>query len=71
MAIGGQEFERAYFLANGIYPDYAWLTETIANPGTTAHKKLAKEQQAKRKDTERAFGRHLAKWHKLNTPTRT
>ena len=64
--IGDTEFEGAFFLADGIYPNYAYLMKTISNPSTPKEKLFAKKQEAVRKDVERAFGRLLIKWHILN-----
>ena len=63
--IGGTEFQGAFFLADGIYPPYAYLMKTISNPATAKEKLFAKCQEGCRKDVERAFGRLLSKWHIL------
>ena len=64
--IGGTEFQGAFFLADGIYPPYAYLMKTISHPATTKEKLFAKCQEGCRKDVERAFGRLLSKWHILD-----
>lgn len=64
--VGDTEFEGAYFLADGIYPNYAYLMKTISNPTNPKEKLFAKHQEGVRKDVERAFGRLLIKWHILN-----
>ena len=69
--IGDTEFEGTYFLADGIYPEYAYLMKTIPQPGNEKEKLFAKKQEAVRKDVERAFGRLLIKWHILNVAART
>ena len=69
--VGDTEFEGAFFLADGIYPNYAYLMKTVSKPGTPAEKLFAKYQEAVRKDVERAFGRLLIKWHILNVAART
>ena len=69
--IGDTEFEGAFFLADGIYPNYAYLMKTISAPGNPKDKLFAKQQEALRKDVERAFGRLLIKWHILNVASRT
>lgn len=68
--IGEQEYTGAYFLADGIYPDYPYLVKSIPEPLTNKEKNFAKVQEACRKDVERAFGRLLSKWHILATPGR-
>ena len=69
--IGDTEFEGCFFLADGIYPNYAYLMKTISNPGNPKEKLFAKRQEAVRKDVERAFGRLLIKWHILNVAARS
>ena len=69
--IGDTEFEGAFVLADGIYPNYAYLMKTISNPSNPKQKLFAKRQEAVRKDVERAFGRLLIKWHILNVASRS
>ena len=69
--IGDTEFEGAFFLADGIYPNYAYLMKTISEPATAKEKLFAKCQEGCRKDVERAFGRLLSKWHILDCAART
>jgi hypothetical protein len=45
-----------YYLADGIYPEWATLVKTIQNPEGRAEAEFAKAQEAARKDIERAFG---------------
>ena len=58
-----QEYTGAYFLADGIYPDFPYLVKSILEPLTDKENNFAKVQEACRKDVERAFGRLLSKWH--------
>ena len=60
--IGAIEHTGAYFLADGIYPDYAYLMKTYSSPATPAERFFAKKQEGVRKDVERAFGRMMVKW---------
>ena len=69
--VGGEEFTGAYFLADGIYPDFPYLVKTVAEPITMQEKLFAKVQEGCRKDVERAFGRMLAKWHVLAGAAKT
>ena len=69
--IGDTEFEGCFFLADGIYPNYAYLMKTISNPGNPKEQLFSKKQEAFRKDVERAFGRLLIKWHILNVAARS
>ena len=63
--VAGEEFTGAYFLADGIYPDYPYLVKSVAEPVSQQEKMFAKVQEGLRKDVERGFGRMLAKWHIL------
>jgi hypothetical protein len=45
-----------YYLADGIYPEWATLVKTIRNPKNRAEAKFAKAQEAAQKDIERDFG---------------
>ena len=69
--IGGKEFVGAYFLADGIYPDFPYLVKSIPEPLTLREKNFARAQESRRKDVERAFARLLAKWHILATAGRS
>ena len=69
--IGGTEFEGAFFLGDGIYPNYAYLMRTIPHPRNPKEKLFTKQQEAMRKDVERAFGRLLIKWHILNVAAKS
>jgi hypothetical protein len=45
-----------YYLANGIYHDWSTLLKTIRNLEEEKCRRFVKEQDACRKDVERAFG---------------
>ena len=58
-----------YFLADGIYPDYAVFVKTISNGGNSSKdKNFYRAQESVRKDVERAFGILIARWHILERP---
>ena len=61
----------AYFLADGIYPDYPYVMKTIPEPVNMKQKLFARVQEGARKDVERAFGRLHAKWHILKNAGRS
>jgi hypothetical protein len=54
--VNGNMYNRGYYLANGIYPQ--WSTFIMTNPAPTSKKRthFAKCQEACQKDVERAFG---------------
>ncbi|XP_071680443.1 uncharacterized protein [Lolium perenne] len=45
-----------YYLADGIYLDWATFAKIMREPGNRAEAEFAKAQEAARKDIERAFG---------------
>ena len=45
-----------YYLADGIYPDWATLVKSISAPVSNKQKIYAQRQESCRKDVERAFG---------------
>ena len=59
-----------YYLADGIYPDWATLVKSISAPVSSKQKIYAQWQESCRKDVERAFGVLRAKWKILHTPAR-
>lgn len=68
--LNGKQREKAYFLADGIYPDWDVFVKTISHPNTPKEKLFSKKQESARKDVERAFGILKKSWHVLNYPAR-
>ncbi|XP_019150945.1 PREDICTED: uncharacterized protein LOC109147744 [Ipomoea nil] len=54
--IQGQQYNTRYYLADGIYPKWSTLVQTIHEPRGPKKKLFAMMQEACRKDVERAFG---------------
>ncbi|KAL2490984.1 putative harbinger transposase-derived nuclease [Abeliophyllum distichum] len=52
----GQEYNTGYYLADGIYPKWSTLVQTIHDPRGPRKKYFAMKQESCRKDVERAFG---------------
>jgi hypothetical protein len=68
--VNGHEYNMGYYLANGIYPEWATFVKTICNPEGRAEAEFAKVQEAARKDIERAFGVLQAKIAIVRGPSR-
>ncbi|KAM6575620.1 hypothetical protein CsatA_023947 [Cannabis sativa] len=54
--IKGKEYNMGYYLADGIYPKWSTLVQTIHDPRGPKKKLFAMKQETCRKDVERAFG---------------
>ncbi|XP_022000209.1 uncharacterized protein LOC110897784 [Helianthus annuus] len=67
--VSGVEYRRRYYLADGIYPSWSTIVKTIPFPEDQKRKKIAKRQEAARKDIERCFG-VLKKWVIIQQPAR-
>ncbi|KAM1784190.1 hypothetical protein ACFX11_042431 [Malus domestica] len=59
-----------YYLADGIYPQWATLVQTIPNPKNDAEKCFTLHQEAYRKDVERAFDVLQARWKIIKESTK-
>ncbi|XP_024009204.1 uncharacterized protein LOC112084190 [Eutrema salsugineum] len=54
--IQGKEYDMGYYLADGIYPKWLTIVQTIHEPVGSKKKYFATQQEACRKDVEQAFG---------------
>jgi hypothetical protein len=60
--VNGNQHNIGYFLADGIYPEWAVFVKSISLPITEKDKLYAQKQEGARKDIERAFGVLRRRW---------
>ncbi|XP_058223192.1 uncharacterized protein LOC131332896 [Rhododendron vialii] len=68
--VNGSQYDTGYYLADGIYPKWATLVQTISQPQRRKKQHFARMQEACRKDVERAFGVLKARWAIVSGPAR-
>lgn len=68
--LAGELCSTPYWLADGIYPKYPFFVQTVQSPVTKKEKLMAKMQESRRKDSERAFGVLQGKFHIIARPSR-
>ncbi|KAK1619791.1 hypothetical protein QYE76_025308 [Lolium multiflorum] len=69
--MNGNEYDKSYYLADGIYPDWAILVKTVRNPNSEKTRRFAKMQEAWKKDVDRGFGVLQARCAIVRHPART
>ena len=69
--INGHHYNKGYYLADGIYPQWSTLVKTIPNPQGEKRQRFAQMQESARKDVERAFGVLQSRWGIIQNPTLT
>ena len=60
--INDHNYNKGYYLADGIYPQWTTIVKTIPNPEGEKRKRFSQEQESARKDVERAFGVLQSRW---------
>ncbi|XP_058180169.1 uncharacterized protein LOC131298710 [Rhododendron vialii] len=68
--VNGSQYDIGYYLADGIYPKWATLVQTISQPQGRKKQHFARMQEACHKDVERAFGVLQARWAIVRGPAR-
>lgn len=68
--VNGNDYTMGYYLADGIYPKWATLVQTMSHPQGEKKKNFAKYQEAFRKDVERCFGVLQARFAIIAGPAR-
>ncbi|XP_071729262.1 uncharacterized protein [Rutidosis leptorrhynchoides] len=69
--VNGNHYTKGYYLADGIYPDWATLVKGYAAPTDDPRIKFTRFQASARKDVERAFGVLQGRFHILRLAART
>ncbi len=70
-SVNGNEYSTGYYLANGIYPEWAAFVKSIHLPQTEKHKLYAQYQEGARKDVECAFGVLQSRFNIVRRPARS
>ncbi|XP_062161950.1 uncharacterized protein LOC133868980 [Alnus glutinosa] len=68
--VNGHNYNMGYYLADGIYPQWATFVKTISSPQGNKRKHFATAQESARKDVERAFGVLQARFAIVRGPAR-
>ncbi|XP_012699996.1 uncharacterized protein LOC105913484 [Setaria italica] len=68
--VNGTQYDTGYYLADGIYPEWAAFVKTISKPQTEKHKLYAQHQEGARKDVECAFGVLQSRFDIVKRPAR-
>ncbi|KAI4995770.1 hypothetical protein ZWY2020_037818 [Hordeum vulgare] len=66
--INGHQYNKGYYLDDGIYPQWSTFVKTISDPQDEKRKKFAEMQESARKDVERAFGVLQSRWGIVQNP---
>nr|GEW89621.1 hypothetical protein [Tanacetum cinerariifolium] len=63
-------FEKGYYLADEIYPQWATFVKSFTVANDAKHSYFKKRQESARKDVERAFGVLQGRWRIIQQPAR-
>ncbi|XP_019091129.1 PREDICTED: uncharacterized protein LOC109128730, partial [Camelina sativa] len=67
--VNGNEYNLAYYLTDGIYPEWATFVKSIPQPQHGKHRLFAERQEGARKDVERAFGVLQSRFVMIKNPS--
>ncbi|WVZ48918.1 hypothetical protein U9M48_000309 [Paspalum notatum var. saurae] len=70
-SVNGKQYNTGYYLADGIYPEWAAFVKSVREPQLQKHKVYVKQQEGARKDVERAFGVLQARFNIVRRPARS
>jgi hypothetical protein len=68
--VNGKQYTTRYYLADGIYPDWATIVKSIKSPQNDKDKCSALHQESVRKDVECAFGVLQSRFNIVRRPAR-
>uniref|UniRef100_I1Q392 DDE Tnp4 domain-containing protein n=1 Tax=Oryza glaberrima TaxID=4538 RepID=I1Q392_ORYGL len=68
--VNGTNYNMGYYLADGIYPEWAAFVKSIKRPQNDKVKLFAQRQESAREDVERAFGVVQKRWAIIRHPAR-
>nr|GEU76530.1 homeodomain-like protein [Tanacetum cinerariifolium] len=68
--VNGVTFEKGYYLADGIYPQWAAFVKSFTVSRDERNAVFKRRQENARKDVERAFGVLQGRWHIIAQPAR-
>ncbi|GKB46414.1 ALP1-like protein isoform X1 [Tanacetum coccineum] len=68
--VNGVGYEKGYYLADGIYPQWATFVKSFTVANDAKHAYFKRRQEGARKDVERAFGVLQGRWGIIQQPAR-
>nr|GEW65926.1 delta(12)-fatty-acid desaturase FAD2 [Tanacetum cinerariifolium] len=68
--VNGVEYRNGYYLADGIYPEWASFVKSFTVATDPKHTYFKQRQESERKDVERAFGVLQRHWGLIQQPVR-
>jgi hypothetical protein len=66
--VNGNQYNQGYYLADGIYPEWAIFVKSISMPINDKDQEFANHQEGEREDIEQAFGVLRRRWCILKRP---